>query len=829
MFRLGIVLLLVSMAALPLAAAPTLEYMDSGQWSFNDDCAVHGDTVATSMAYGVQLWNTANPAAPTFIGDFYTDGYRGRAVAWEGDLVASTSKLGHIYLLDVSDPTQPALIQRLSGAGADPDVVLYRDGATRWCYTAGNASYDFQIRDLSDPANPVSRGALNLSGTPNNLTVLGNTVLVCARSFGVYVIDVSLPDEPVVTDSAALTGTHLNVSADGTRAAVASSGSGFTLLDISDPGNIVTHATVIPAAGQWSGLNVREVLVSGTTLYAICENVGALVYDITNLDGPVLTGYDPRLDIDPPAPPYYVFNEGVLSGGKLYLSSWSGYTPGCVILDATASTVDYLGRTTAFDYVRDIDEDGGFAYGCTGQMGVFAHEHVSATEFIPRGQLHVVESWGVQAHGNIVYVASTTDGLVIGDFTDPDNPIRRGELDVGQARQLTVIDNVAYVAAFTQGFHTVDVSNLDLPVSLDSATRPGMEAVNVSVVGGLAATSDRGDGMNLWDVSSPASISFLANWPTPADAVDVVLDPTGNYAYLTVQNTGVQVIDVSTPGTPVLLNTFAFGSTGTCLENGYLHVSTGGAGISSYHQSVNPVAPIELASFNTTHNAYASAVGINFGEHYVYVADYSGIVVLRLAPDVPAAVSVFDLAWDGEAVAVNWELAEATDPADLRLTVSHAAAGAAESELDFAASDAEGRAFRALDDRVVLAEGGAWRYKLYGRDPGGTDWQLLRSDEIVIEGGTPLPAVALRAWPNPFNPKTTLSFELPAAGPARLSLYSATGRRVALLHEGPLPAGPVRFDWEGLDSAGRELPGGVYLARLEFSGGSRSAKLVMVR
>ena len=74
------------------------------------------------------------------------------------------------------------LIQRLSGAGADPDVMLRRDGATRWCYTAGNASNDFQIRDLTNPAADISRGALNLSGTPNDLALLaGDVVLVSAR------------------------------------------------------------------------------------------------------------------------------------------------------------------------------------------------------------------------------------------------------------------------------------------------------------------------------------------------------------------------------------------------------------------------------------------------------------------------------------------------------------------------------------------------------------------------------------------------------------------------------------------------------------------------
>jgi hypothetical protein len=809
-------------------AAPSLDYLDSGQWGFNDDCAVQGDNVATMMAYGVQLWNAADPAAPIFLGDHYIDGYRGRAIDWEGDLVAATDNLGHIYLLDVSDPTQPTQIQRLSGAGADPDVLLRRDGGTRWCYTAGNASNDFQIRDLTDPAADISHGALNLSGTPNGMALLaGDVVLVSARSFGLYAIDVSDPDSPQVLDSLDLPGTHFDVSADGTRAALASTGTGFTLIDVGDPANLVVHATVSPAAGEWSGLSVREVIVSGSTLYAVCENAGVLSYDISNLDSPVLNGYDPALDLSPPSPPYYIFNEGVLFGDKLYLSHWSGLVPGCVILDASTGDMDYLGRTPGYDYIRDVDEEDGFVYACTGHFGIVAHEHVSEFDFQLRGQLQVPATWGVAARGDLAYIASADEGLVIGDFSDPMNPVQRGDLHVGQGRQLEVIGDVAYIAAFTQGFHTVDVSNPDAPVSLDSETRSGMEAINVSVVGDLAVTSDRGDGMNIWSVSDPSDIQHLANYPTAAHALDVTMTGDQNYVYLTVANVGVEVIDISTPGSPSLVHTFAFGSTGTTLENGYLHVTTGGAGLTSYHQSVSPTAPIELAAFNTTHTAYASAaVQRDATTHYIYVADYSGLTALRLSADTAVAVSSFDLSWDGSSVDLSWQLGEAMSAENLRLVVFPEGSDL-ETELAFMPADAEGLAWSAVDTRPELTNGGLWRYELQGREPGG-DWMLLRSEELNIETA-PGPVLSLRAHPNPFNPSTRLSFDLPTEGKVSLAIYDLAGRHLALIHEGSLPAGPAAFEWEGRDDQGRPLASGVYFARLGHSGGNLRTKLVMIR
>ena len=91
-------------------------------------------------------------------------------------------------------------------------------------------------------------------------------------------------------------------------------------------------------------------------------------------------------------------------------------------------------------------------------------------------------------------------------------------------------------------------------------------------------------------------------------------------------------------------------------------------------------------------------------------------------------------------------------------------------------------------------------------------------------------ALALRlAHPNPFNPSTTLRFDLGAAGPARLSLHDAQGRRVRVLAEGVFAAGEQVLTWDGRDDAGRALPSGVYFSRLEAEGRVESSKLVLAR
>jgi photosystem II stability/assembly factor-like uncharacterized protein len=80
-------------------------------------------------------------------------------------------------------------------------------------------------------------------------------------------------------------------------------------------------------------------------------------------------------------------------------------------------------------------------------------------------------------------------------------------------------------------------------------------------------------------------------------------------------------------------------------------------------------------------------------------------------------------------------------------------------------------------------------------------------------------------WPNPSTASTTFEFTLPAAGPVRLAIFDVTGRRVRTLRDGPAPAGPSRVAWDGRDEAGRAVAAGVYFARLEAAGETRTVKL----
>lgn len=83
--------------------------------------------------------------------------------------------------------------------------------------------------------------------------------------------------------------------------------------------------------------------------------------------------------------------------------------------------------------------------------------------------------------------------------------------------------------------------------------------------------------------------------------------------------------------------------------------------------------------------------------------------------------------------------------------------------------------------------------------------------------------------PNPFNPCTLVSFEVPAEADVLLGVYDASGRFVCRLADGRYEPGIYRVTWDGRDSGGAEVASGVYFCSLESEGRRLTRKMVLMR
>jgi len=116
-------------------------------------------------------------------------------------------------------------------------------------------------------------------------------------------------------------------------------------------------------------------------------------------------------------------------------------------------------------------------------------------------------------------------------------------------------------------------------------------------------------------------------------------------------------------------------------------------------------------------------------------------------------------------------------------------------------------------------------------DTFGNTAVLAAANFTVLSSTTHVPEIARAAIfalpaPNPFNPLTKLSFDLPQSGVATVSVHDARGFRVATMLAGHQPAGPLNLQWDGRDETGRRQAGGTYFFRLEFRYQGRKEQIV---
>jgi len=115
--------------------------------------------------------------------------------------------------------------------------------------------------------------------------------------------------------------------------------------------------------------------------------------------------------------------------------------------------------------------------------------------------------------------------------------------------------------------------------------------------------------------------------------------------------------------------------------------------------------------------------------------------------------------------------------------------------------------------------------------PSGTSMVIAQLNDLpATDDPLPPPAApALRAWPNPFNPSTSVSFSLSQPGRAQLAVYNVRGQRVRTLVDDPLPAGEHTAVWNGRDDAGRPCASGVYLLRLQTGAPVQTSKALLLK
>ncbi|MEE8403988.1 MAG: FlgD immunoglobulin-like domain containing protein, partial [candidate division Zixibacteria bacterium] len=94
---------------------------------------------------------------------------------------------------------------------------------------------------------------------------------------------------------------------------------------------------------------------------------------------------------------------------------------------------------------------------------------------------------------------------------------------------------------------------------------------------------------------------------------------------------------------------------------------------------------------------------------------------------------------------------------------------------------------------------------------------IIISGTAVVEqipGELPSSFQLNQNFPNPFNPSTTISFDLPTRSKVTLKVFNLLGQEVSTLIDKDLPANSYKVEWDGRSESGAPVASGIYFYKL---------------
>ncbi len=139
--------------------------------------------------------------------------------------------------------------------------------------------------------------------------------------------------------------------------------------------------------------------------------------------------------------------------------------------------------------------------------------------------------------------------------------------------------------------------------------------------------------------------------------------------------------------------------------------------------------------------------------------------------------------------------------------------------------------------KTNLLNNGKYYWRVIAFDPTGRFtqstnvgvFQIGATDVGEITENLPALYALFANYPNPFNPETTIHFQIPKQCHVKLSIYNSLGQLIYVLWDGDLSAGIYTKAWNALDMTGKPVTSGVYLYKLETEEFTQVKKMLYVQ
>jgi len=486
------------------------------------------------------------------------------------------------------------------------------------------------------------------SSSYRDVQVSGTTAICTAESSGIDIIDFSNPAKPVLLTNFDTDGQAVGVAISGTKAYIADSNGGLQIIDITNP------AAPTLLGNFNTDISPQDIKVVGNKAYIANGRYGLKIIDVINPQTPTLLSTHQTVgdtsDLFVVGDVAYVIEEN--TGLEIF----------DVSNPAQLRTLSRISNKEA----TGIWVAGNIACLCIGDSGFILYNISNPASPQRLGGLDIPMKSVRRAQivGPKLYLAAGTDGLLVVDITDPQNPTLSASHTLkGNAFNLAISGTTALIASWHGGLNLVNVANAAAPVDLGHYDHASEDA-SVWVEGSTAFLGTWAGGLEILNLTNPQTPVRIAHYDHPAECVQTVgntayicgeymfrilnisnlnapseigkcgingrgfaMDINGNTAYVADGSGGFQIIDISDPTKPAVLSTYApgFGAypMGVQVVNNTAYVCCSRTGLHILDVS-NPRQPQELGIYDTPGRASdVKVVGST-----AYVADDSGGLLL---------------------------------------------------------------------------------------------------------------------------------------------------------------------------------------------------------
>ncbi len=674
-----------------------------------------------------------------------------------------------IAVVDISNPQFPVEVGQITTPGS----VSALSASDEFLLAA--IPGDGLIRyDLSDPSAPVEDLTLSLTSPLVDMILVGDIIFLALGDQGVGAATMAIPGFLLPLSGFPTGGWVTSVAFDNGLLLATDSVNGLIVFDAADPANLrFLSATSFEVEARTVSVGFGRAVVCGRP--ADNEWSTIALYDLADPEHPLFQA-SRTFQHSHARGPY-----SVLHSADRFLVVQGGFSNGS----------DFNGAT---DFVFD-----GQDLFVSGYSSILGHRQVVLTDDrlvgLSRTNVNVARAgilspepfaWEQSrggravAQGDLVY-RTASPGLKILDIFDPHAPLELSELEMTTEtieKPVAAYASQIYVAHSQVGIMVIDAGDPASPTISDyiptqRSTRGLLQ--DGGFLYGVAGIN----GFSVFDLATPAAPLLRGSVFATGDATwRPAMAKWGGRVFVSGYPTGVLVYDVSNPDQPELMDQFG-------LDLVMALAFTGDGRLLVGHP-----AGIGLATYEE--DAAGNWILLGKDRHL----EVSSILVDR---DVAYAVR--------DDLIKLYDLAPGGQPQEFVSLAFNVAAG------DLVL----------MEDAVYWAGGGVNRI-------GATFPRLCTSGLSAVRAGTH-PGVRMLAapWPNPFNPRTTLSFSLPRAGHARLSVYDLLGRRVRTLWDGSAPVGETQVTWDGTDGRGRNVAAGMYMVRLLVGERTETRKVALLK